>query len=114
MKAALFEMDSWLGHQKYIFKGEDASEIFSEFERIQNLSCLVRMGRANEDEEGQQQLDVLENMLEKYCSGELTMQDLKEFDVEISLGDMKCSGIAETDEELETLQNDNPDATCSD
>lgn len=110
MKAALFELDSWLGHQKYIFKGENASEILAKFERIQDLSCLVRMGRGNEGKKGQKQLDALEEMLEKYYSGELTMQDLQAFDVTIGIGGMKCSGIAETDEAVEKLIADNPDA----
>lgn len=34
MNAALFEMDSWLGHQKYIFKGNSASAILAQFEQI--------------------------------------------------------------------------------
>lgn len=55
-------------------------------------------------------MDVLESMLEKYYSGELTMQDLQAFDVKISLGGMKCTAIAETDEAIEKLIADNPDA----
>jgi len=110
MNAALFEMDSWLGHQKYIFKGETASDILAKFEQIQDLSCLVWMGREREGKKGQKQLDKLEAMLEKYESGELTMQDLQDFDVTISIGAMKCSGIAETDEAVEKLIANNPDA----
>ena len=114
MNAALFEMDSWLGHQKYIFEGEDASEILSKFERIQDLSCLVRMGRSEEGKKGQKQLDKLEEILEKHYSGELTMDDLKTFDIKISLGAMNCSGIAEGDDEIEAMKSNNPDASCND
>ena len=114
MNAGLFEMDSWLGHQKYIFKGEDASDILSKFERIRDLSCLVRMGRANEGKKGQKQLDKLEKILEKYYSGDLTMDDLKDFDIKISLGAMKCSDIAIGEDEIEVMKNNNQDATCND
>lgn len=110
MKAALFEPDSWRGHQKYIFKGESASDILAKFEQIQDLSCLVLMGRDHEGKKGQKQFDALEKMLDKYYSGELTMQDLQSFDVKISIGAMKCSGIAESDEAVEKLIADNPDA----
>lgn len=110
MNAALFEMDSWLGHQKYIFKGTCASTILSQFERVQDLSCLVRMGRGSEGKKGQKQLDRLEELLKKHYSGDLTMQDLLDFDVMLSIGAMKCTGIAETDEEIEKLIADNPDA----
>ncbi len=52
-------------------------------------------------------------MLDKHYSGELTMQDLHTFDVKISIGAMKCSGIAETDEAVDALIKNNPDASIS-
>ena len=110
MYAALFELESWLGLQKYIFEGESASEIFNKFERVQDLSCLVRMGRGEEGKRGQKQLDKLEAMLEKYYSGELEMADLAAFNIKISLGAMACTAVAEGEEAIAKLKADHPDA----
>ena len=113
MKAAIIEMDSWLGHQVYLFTGENASEILNKFERIQDPSCLLQMGRMREGKKGQKQLDTLEAMLGKYYSGEISMQDLQSFDIKMSIGAMKCSGIAENDSVLELLKQVHPEAQVS-
>ena len=57
-----------------------------------------------ENEDEQPQLDALETLLAKYHSGKLTMQDLKEFNIKLSAGAIRCSGIAENKAEIETLK----------
>ena len=110
MNAALFEFDGWLGHQKYIFKGETAADILRKVELIQDLSCLVMMGRFYESKEGQKQVDLLENLMEKYYNGTVTMQDLQPFTIKLSVGAAKCSAVADSDEAVEKLIAENPDA----
>ena len=41
-----------------------ASELLSEFEQVQDLGCLVRMGRGQENKKGQKELDKLEAILD--------------------------------------------------
>ena len=92
--AAVFEVTSWLTEQ-YLIKGDDAFEILSAFEDIQSLSCLVRMGRREEDVEGQKQLDKIEALLDKKDCGELNIDDLKTMDYTLSLGDIRCLDVLE-------------------
>lgn len=77
---------------------------------MQDLSCLVRIGRGAEGKKGQKELDKLEDTLEKNYSGDLDMADLAAFDVSISLGTIKCSAIAEGEEGIRQLKENNPDA----
>ena len=58
---AVIEMTSWMGTHQHIVRGDSASELLSEFEEIQSLNCLVRMGRMEENASGQKQLDKLRN-----------------------------------------------------
>lgn len=110
MYAALFEMDSWLGHQQYIFEGKCASELLIKFEQIQDLSCLVMMGRGEEGAAGQKALDKLEDILNKHYSGKLTTEDLQTLDIKISLGTIKCASIVEGEEAIKTLREAHPSA----
>ena len=110
MYAALFEMDSWMGNRQYIFEGESASELLAEFERVQDLACLVRMGRGEEDSEGQKALDKLERLLDKYYDGTLTIDGLLGLDVEISVGSIKCICIKEGENAVEKLKELYPGA----
>lgn len=110
MFAALFEMTSWMGCQQYIFAGNTASDLLSEFERVQDLGCLVRMGRGQESKKGQKELDKLEAILEKYYDGSLTADDLLTLDIAISLGTIKCVCIEEGGDAVEKLKAQYPGA----
>ena len=86
---AVIEMTSWLGTYQHIVRGETPSALIEDFDNVQSLHCLVRMGRSEEDAKGQENLDVLESILEKTESRELTDDDLKLLDIKISLGTIK-------------------------
>lgn len=83
---AVIEMTSWLGTYQHIVRGNTPSDLIEDFENIQSLGCLVRMGRREEDAEGQKNLDVLEEILNKVASRELAEEDFKTFDIKTSLG----------------------------
>ena len=110
MFAALFEMTSWMGCHQYIFDGDNASDLLSKFERVQDLGCLVRMGRGQENKKGQKELDKLEAILDKYYDGSLTTDDLLSLDITISLGTIKCVCIEEGDDAVEKLKAQFPNA----
>ena len=110
MFAALFEMTSWMGCQQYIFEGNTASDLLSKFERVQDLGCLVQMGRSHENKNGQKELDKLEAILDKYYDGSLTPEELLTLDVSISLGAIKCVCIEEGATAADTLKAQYPNA----
>ena len=110
MYAALLEMTSWMGCQQYIFKGNTASALLSEFERVQDLGCLVRMGRSEEKKQGQKELDKLEAVLNKYYDGSLTPDDLRTLNISISIGAIKCVCIEEGDDAMDKLRTQYPNA----
>ena len=104
MYAALFEIKSWLGLETHVFEGNTAVDILRELESIQNLDCLLEMGRIQEGEKGQRQLDKLEALLEKYCSKELTLSDLDGFELSLSVGDFRCVAVAEDEDAVLQLK----------
>lgn len=111
MFAALFEMESWLGTEQYIFEGDTASEMLSRFENVQDLGCLVRMGQHEErSSAGKRAIKALEDLLDKHYSGSLTNKDLLELDVKISIGAIKCVTIVEGNEAIAQLRKDHPNA----
>ena len=110
MYVALFEMSSWMGPEQHIVRGSSAAELLYEFEEIQHLGCLVRMGRSEEGAEGQKMLDKLEEILNKRDNGDLTNEDLLTLDIKISLGTIKCVEIAEGDNAAEQLKAKYPNA----
>ena len=104
MVAAIFEMESMWGPEKHFFEGDDASSLLSQFERVEDLNCLIRMGRMQGPKKDQKELDKLEALLEKHYSDELTMDDLKKFSIKLSLGKLVVSAVAESDEEIEKIR----------
>lgn len=104
MVAARFYMNSWLGQEKYYFEGDNASEILSQFERYQDLGCISRMAKMQGTKKDQKAIRVLDELLDKYYSGELLMDDLECFSLEISIGSFGVEKVAKNDTEVEELR----------
>ena len=86
------------------FVGDSPSAIIRSVERVQDFDCLLRMGRMEEGEKGQKELTKLEAFLEKYQDETLTMEDISDLDIKLSIGTIKCLGIAEDEEEIAKLK----------
>lgn len=97
--AALIEI-GWL---KKWFVADDPIGIMKQVEEIQDFSCLLMMGRAEEGKKGQEQLNKLVMFLEKYHDESLTMEDIKNLNVHLSIGNISCHEIAETEKEVNTV-----------
>ena len=87
-----------------VFEGNDPCGIIRELEEVQDLECLLRMGRMEEGKKGQKELSKLKAFLDKYHDEKLTMRDIKQLNIHLSVGDLVCQGIAETEEEVEALK----------
>lgn len=110
MYAGLFELNSWMGKEQYVFVSDTATDLLNKFERVQDLSCLIAMGMDREDEAGKESLERLKELLNKHYSGQLTIDELKLLDVQISLGSFKCVDIIEGDDAEKLLREKFPDA----
>ena len=98
--AAVFKL-GWLVQ---CFEGDEPREIIEEVEKVQDFECLLEMGRMNERGLGQIELDKLAVFLEKYHDDTLTMEDIKNFDITLSVGSLSCLGIGETESEIKALK----------
>ena len=98
--AALIEI-GWI---KKCFEADDPCGIIRKVEDIQDFGCLLRMGRMEEGKKGQKELSKLEAFLDKYYDGTLTLKDIEKLNVHLSIGDIVCHGIAETEEEIAGLK----------
>jgi len=87
-----------------VFEGKTPLEIIKKAYKYQDFDCLLEQGREFEDEEGQKELDKLEVFINKYHSKQLTMEDIKNLDIKLGIGDIRCVGIAEGDEEINKLK----------
>lgn len=111
--AAIIEIDSgWLGKEQYLIKGASAKKIVQKFESVQDIPCLIEMGRSQEDANGQQSLDLLESFYDKYQNGKITLEDLAALKVSVSIGSIVCLGVAADDEEISALRSQYSDAIC--
>ena len=93
-----------LGWVKKCFEADGPCEIIKKVEDVQDFNCLLQMGRIEEDKKGQKELEKLEAFLYKYHKGTLTMNDIKNLKIHLSIADIICHGIAETEEEIEVLK----------
>lgn len=98
--AALIEI-GWI---KKCFEADAPCGIIRKVEDIQDFGCLLRMGRMEEGKKGQKELSKLEEFLEKYYDGTLTMEDIRKLNVHLSIGDIVCHGVAETEEGIAALK----------
>lgn len=93
-----------LGWVNKCFEGESPTEIIRKLEKYQDFGCLLNMGRAQEGKKGQKELDKLESFLNKYYDGTLSMNDIKELSVHLSIADIVCHGVAKGEDEIAALK----------
>ena len=98
--AALIEI-GWI---KKCFEADDPCGIIHKVEDVQDFGCLLRMGRMEEGKKGQKELSKLEAFLDKYYDNSLTLEDIKDLNVHLSIGDIVCHGVAETEDQIEALK----------
>ena len=85
-----------LGWIKQCFEADSPCGIIRKVEKVQDFGCLLDMGRMEEDEAGQKELDKLEAFLDKYHHRTLTMEDIKALNIHLSIANIACHGVAAT------------------
>lgn len=77
-------------HMVKSFEGEYPDDVIEQLERIQDLDCLARMGPNFGDDTTE-----LQDFLNRYHSGELTWDDIRNMSFELSIGTIKCTDLQE-------------------
>lgn len=105
MIAALFYIDGWMGHEEYLFKGENPHELLMQFNNVQDLECLSRMAKNQGTDEDRKEITVLDELLSKDHCGKLTLDDLASFSIEISIGKIGVTDVASSEDSIELLNS---------
>ncbi len=104
MVGAIFFTDTKYRSNEYFYTGVDANDLITQFNEDQNLTCLPEMGRSMGTKKDKVVLEKLDSFLMKYYEGELTMDDLKDFSVNLSIGFIGVRAIALNSEEVKKLE----------
>ncbi len=102
MYAAMIE----IGWMKQVVEGESANAIIDAISRYQDFGCLVTMAKQRESSYTYSKLKAF---VDKYRKRALTMDDIKNLDIGLSIGSIRCHGVAEGDEEIEKLKENAKD-----
>ena len=66
-----------------------------EVENAQDLQCLAQMASTMGTKKDKQEIRKLIDFLEKYSSDELTVEDVRNLDINLSVGGLKCKSFNE-------------------
>lgn len=104
MFAAVLEFKYDEGAETYFFMEESVPAIMRQFGKEQDLDCLVRMGRGEEDEAGQKELTKIEDFLKKCRAKKASLEDLKAFAANLIVGSFRCIEASEGAGEAEAMK----------
>ena len=109
MYAAVLEVHG-MYRDKRIYKGRGLGEIISKFNKVQDLSCLYNMARSMGTDNDAEEAKKLGTLLDKWGRRKLTIDDLKDFEVNLSIGSIRCYDVLEGDDAYDILKERYPDA----
>ena len=75
--------------------GDSPSELVKSIENAQDLQCLVQMASVMGTKKDKQEIHKLIDFLVKYGNDELTIEDIRNLDVKLSVGALKCESLQE-------------------
>lgn len=113
MHYALFMTVGWAGTAGYISRGNTASELLSEFEKIQPLDSLLFSCHMETGKRKKQAIDSFVSLVQKHRNGNLTMDDLTSLNLSLSVGGVACISVAEGSDGLTRLEKIIPDLEIS-
>jgi len=99
--AMVMETKSWMGKHLHLFTGSSALELLGEFEKIQDLDCLCRMGAVLERGKNKKGVGDLYVLCARRDSGELEIDDLRDMYIFLSAGSFRCLDIFEGEDAQE-------------
>ncbi len=109
MYTACFSIAGWADPQTYIFSGEKLMDIARKFNDVQDITCLAMMAQ----QMGAEDPDTLDKLLdyaERYQSGKIREKDMEDFDINLSIGSMKCLELGKGQDTAERMTKEYPKA----
>lgn len=76
-------------------EGNTPAELVQEIEKAQDLQCLVQMAGTMGTKKDKQEIRKLIDFLGKYNNDELTIDDVQNLDVQLSVGALKCVSVSQ-------------------
>ena len=76
-------------------EGDTPADLVREIENAQDLQCLVQMAGMMGTKKDKKEIGKLIEFLEKYNDETLTIDDVKNLDVNLSVGALKCESLSE-------------------
>ncbi len=76
-------------------EGDTLEDLIREVESAQDLQCLAQMASMMGTKKDKQEIRKLIDFLEKYSSDELTVEDVRNLDINLSVGGLKCESFNE-------------------
>ena len=95
MYIARFEIAGWMNPEQHEIEGESAEDLFEQLQEIQDLEYLVQSGRLEGNTEDAEELDKIEALLDKYNDGELELEDIEDFEIDLTGGCLRCVSLEE-------------------
>ena len=75
-------------------EGDTLEDLIREVESAQDLQCLAQMASMMGTKKDKQEIRKLIDFLEKYSSDELTVEDVRNLDINLSVGGLKCEFLS--------------------
>ena len=76
-------------------EGDTPADLVREIENAQDLQCLVQMAGMMGTKKDKKEIGKLVAFLEKYGDDTLTIDDIRNLDVDLSVGVLKCESLSE-------------------
>jgi len=92
---AMYSATLSIGWMTVNAKGDTPADLVREIEKAQDLQCLVQMAGMMGTKKDKQEIRKLIDFLEKYSDDTLTIDDVRNLDVKLSVGALKCESLEE-------------------
>lgn len=76
-------------------EGDTPADLVREIENAQDLQCLVQMAGMMGTKKDKKEIGKLVAFLEKYGDDTLTIEDIRNLNVDLSVGALKCESLSE-------------------
>ncbi len=76
-------------------EGDTPAGLVREIENAQDLQCLAQMASSMGTKKDKKEIGKLIEFLEKYNDDTLTIEDVRNLDVNLSVGALKCESLSE-------------------